>query len=129
MDEYIKISPAVLYSNRIEPIGQNVRKEGISRDSSSFEKILEEKLDNQLKISKHAQLRMSSRNINLTPEQLKKLNSALDKAEKKGVRESLILMNDIAFIVSVKNRTIITAVDGPNLKENVFTNIDGAVIV
>ncbi|ADL07864.1 TIGR02530 family flagellar biosynthesis protein [Thermosediminibacter oceani] len=129
MDEYIKISPDILYSNRIEPTGQSVRKEEISRDPSSFQKILEEKLDNQLKISKHAQLRMSSRNINLTPEQVKKLNIAVEKAEKKGVRESLILMNDIAFIVSVKNKTIITAVDGPNLKENVFTNIDGAVIM
>lgn len=128
MDEYVKIFPVTLPINRVEPVKQGTTKQGIEAASSDFQKILEEKIG-QLKVSKHAKLRMSSRNISLTPEQLEKLNTAVEKAEKKGVRESLILINDIAFIVSIKNRTIITAVDGDNLKENVFTNIDGAVIM
>ncbi len=69
------------------------------------------------------------RNIGLEPQQLAKLNQAVEKAAQKGARESLVLMNDVAFIVSIKNRTVVTAVDGQNLKENVFTNIDSAVIV
>jgi len=53
----------------------------------------------------------------------------VSKAAAKGARESLILLDDKAFVVSVRNRTVITAVDGEHLKENVFTNIDSAVIV
>ncbi|MDN5330943.1 MAG: hypothetical protein PWP45_168 [Tepidanaerobacteraceae bacterium] len=128
MDEYMKLS-FNLPINRIEHAGQGKPKQGVEKATGDFQKILEEKLKGEIKISKHAMLRMSSRNINLTSEQLEKLNTAVEKAEKKGIRESLILINDVAFVVSIKNRTVITAVDGPNLKENVFTNIDGAVIM
>ncbi|NLU10275.1 MAG: flagellar protein, partial [Tepidanaerobacter acetatoxydans] len=62
-------------------------------------------------------------------DQKEMINNAVDKAEQKGVRESLILMNDMAFVVSIKNRTVITAMNGDSVKENVFTNIDGAVIL
>ena len=83
-----------------------------------------------VKFSSHAQQRLESRNIRLDEADLAKLQGAVDKAARKGARESLILMNsDLAFVVSVRNRTVITAVDGANLKENVFTNIDSAVIV
>ena len=57
------------------------------------------------------------------------LKDAVNKAEAKGAKESLILMDQLALVVSVKNRTVITAVDGASLKDNVFTNIDSAVIV
>ncbi|MCF6097074.1 flagellar protein [Thermovorax subterraneus] len=128
MNEYVKLS-LNLPVTKIEPAGQGKPKQEAGKTTGDFQKILEEKLGRELKVSKHAMLRMASRNINLTSEQLEKLNAAVEKAEKKGVRESLILINDVAFVVSIKNRTIITAVDGPNLKENVFTNIDGAVIM
>ncbi|SHM10699.1 flagellar operon protein [Caldanaerovirga acetigignens] len=128
MNEYMKLS-LNLPINKIEPAGQGKPRQEVGKTTGDFQKILEEKLGRELKVSKHAMLRMTSRNINLTSEQLEKLNAAVEKAEKKGVRESLILINDIAFVVSIKNRTIITAVDGPNLKENLFTNIDGAVIM
>jgi flagellar operon protein len=52
----------------------------------------------------------------------------VDRAEEKGARDSLVLLRDMAFIVSVSNRTVVTAMDGERLKENVFTNIDSAVI-
>src|ERR1700687_2721156 len=82
-----------------------------------------------LKFSAHAQDRIQSRNIQLSPQALSKLSEVVDKASAKGAKESLILMNDTAFVVSVKNRTVITAVDGPSLKDNIFTNIDSAAII
>ncbi|MGE5417121.1 MAG: TIGR02530 family flagellar biosynthesis protein [Acidobacteriota bacterium] len=95
---------------------------------TSFDAVLAEKLS-QVKFSSHAQQRLKSRNIELGAQDLAKLQVAVDKARAKGARESLILMNDLALVVSIKNNTVITAVDGDSLKENVFTNIDSAVVV
>jgi len=83
----------------------------------------------EIRFSGHAEMRMRMRNISLSQEEMAKLNDAVDRAEAKGARESLILMDKLAFIVSIKNRTVITAVDEERMKENVFTNIDSAVIV
>ncbi len=82
----------------------------------------------EVKFSAHALKRLESRQIKMSPEDMARLNEAVDRAEAKGARESLILMDQLALIVSIKNRTVITAVDGQSLKENVFTNIDSAVI-
>ena len=60
---------------------------------------------------------------------LQKLDDAVDKMAQKGARESLIYMNDMAFVVSVANRTVITAMDGKSARENIFTNIDSAAIL
>lgn len=100
-----------------------------SASSVPFNKILEQELTD-VKFSQHAMQRLESRNIRLNPSDLAKLNSAVEKAAQKGARESLVLMNnDLALIVSIKNKTVITAMDGTNIKDNVFTNIDSAVIV
>lgn len=97
---------------------------------TSFNEILDKIQKNQeLKFSKHAIQRLESRNIDLKAEDIEKLNNAVDKAESKGVKDALIIMGDKAFIASVKNRTIITAAAEDQLKENVFTKIDGAVII
>ncbi|MGI6486853.1 MAG: flagellar protein [Syntrophomonadaceae bacterium] len=99
-------------------------------DPGKFDAILSEKLRaGDVKFSQHARQRIKSRNIELTEGDLQKLQSAVDKAGAKGARESLILIDRLALVVSVKNRTVITAVDEANLKENVFTNIDSAVIM
>ena len=83
-----------------------------------------------VKYAQHAVQCLQTRNINLSPAQLNQLNSAVDKAAQKGSRESLILMNnELALVVSVTNRTVITAMDGASIKDNVFTNIDSAVVV
>lgn len=97
-------------------------------EPSSFDRVLAEKTSG-VRFSSHAQQRMKSRNIELGAQELQKLEQAVTKARDKGARESLILMNDLALVVSVKNNTVITAVDGENIKENVFTNIDSAVVV
>lgn len=67
--------------------------------------------------------------MSLGDDELSRLAGGVNRAAAKGARESLVLMDDKAFVVSVRNRTVITAVDGENMKENVFTNIDSAVIV
>jgi flagellar operon protein len=97
---------------------------------SDFESILKEQVEQQqgVKFSKHAELRLQSRNIQLSDVQKDKINQAVKKAEEKGVRDSLVLMDNMAFVVNVKNKTVITAVNSEELKSNVFTNIDGAVI-
>jgi flagellar operon protein len=81
-----------------------------------------------LQFSKHAQKRLASRNIELSPMDLEKIEEAVDTLRRKGGRDSLVLMGDLALVVSVKNNTVITAVDENSSKENVFTNIDSAVI-
>lgn len=103
-----------------------------SKPSAEFHKSFGEVLAQELtglKFSQHAVERLASRRIELSGADLAKLGSAVDKAARKGARDSLILMNDLALVVSVKNRTVITAMDGDSLKDNVFTNIDSAVII
>ena len=96
----------------------------------SFNQLLEQKLDGDgLKFSAHAQARLSSRNITLSTEDLIRLKQGVAQAAAKGSRESLVLKDDVAFVVSVKNNTVITAVDAQSMRGNVFTNIDSAVIV
>lgn len=81
-----------------------------------------------LRFSAHAQTRLQSRHIDLQPAHIQRLQSAVGRAAGKGSKDSLVLMDDMAFVVSVTNRTVVTVVDKDNLKQNVFTNIDSAVI-
>jgi flagellar operon protein len=82
-----------------------------------------------LKFSNHAVERMRTRGIHFAPEQLDKISSAIDKARLKGAKETLVLTDQSALIVSVKNNTVVTVMDSQNLKENVFTNIDSTVVI
>ena len=81
-----------------------------------------------VKFSKHATNRLTDRNIELSENQLDRLNSGMKQASQKGINESLVLVDDMAFIVNIKNNTVITAMDKNSSDDNVFTNIDGAVI-
>lgn len=82
-----------------------------------------------IKFSNHAVERMKTRGIAYSPEDLDRLNQAVAKAAAKGSKDSLVLMNDSALIVSVKNNTVVTVMDKTSLKENVFTNIDSTVVL
>ena len=86
-------------------------------------------LSQGLKFSAHATQRLKERNIQFDPEMMAKINDAINKADAKGVQDTLVLTDKAALIVSVPNRTVITAMDKNNLAGNVFTNIDGAVII
>ena len=74
-------------------------------------------------------MRLNDRNITLSAEQNERLENAVKEADNKGVNESLVLVDDLAFIVNVPNRTVITAMEQSETNSNVFTNIDGAVIM
>jgi flagellar operon protein len=82
-----------------------------------------------LKFSAHALARLQSRNIQLSPNDMARMNAMADKAAAKGSKQSLFMMGDVAMVVSIKNRTVITAVDGDSMKDNVFINIDSAAII
>jgi flagellar operon protein len=82
-----------------------------------------------VKFSNHAVERMVSRGIRFSPDQMGKLNEAIDRAASKGSKDTLVLMNDAALIVSVKNKTVVTVMDKSALKENVFTNIDSTIVM
>ncbi len=122
INEYLtNIHPAVV-PQKVEPSG-NIPNVGINE----FSNLLESKL----KVSNHAQTRLESRNIQLDKSDWDRVLRGIEKAAEKGSKESLMLVDDkeVALVVSVKNRTVITAMDKENLRENVFTNIDSAVIV
>ncbi|MFC5532459.1 TIGR02530 family flagellar biosynthesis protein [Cohnella yongneupensis] len=92
----------------------------------SFQQLLDRQ---QLKFSYHAQQRLQQRGIELKPDQLSRIASAVDQAAAKGAKDSLVLFRDIAMIVNVPNRTVVTAMDGNSMQEHVFTQIDSAVVV
>lgn len=104
----------------------------------SFQEILQQKnkaaaeirgTDDELRFSKHALSRLSDRNIELNTEQLNRLNDGARKAGQKGIKDSLVIVDQLAFIVNVPNHTVVTAMDSTATDENIFTNINGAVIV
>jgi flagellar operon protein len=121
---------AGLYPNRAGPIPPKAvpaKSTGTpGTGSSSFQSIL----DNQMvKFSHHAEQRLVQRGIHLQPEQLYRIGNAIDKAASKGAKDSLVLFQDMAFIVNVKNRTVVTAMDGASMNDHVFTQIDSTVVV
>ncbi len=98
----------------------------------SFQEILKKTAGSErtpvqnLRFSKHANERLVNRNINLSAEQMERLETGTSKAREKGIQESLVMVDDLAFIVNIKNNTVITAMDDSS--DSIFTNIDGAVI-
>lgn len=110
---------------------QKPEKSSSTKSELSFQEILKttttksEQAQN-LKFSKHANERLALRNINLSAEQMKRLETGTTKAREKGIQESLVMVDDLAFIVNVNSNTVITAMDDSS--SGIFTNIDGAVI-
>jgi flagellar operon protein len=100
-----------------------------SGGAAAFGDVLASKLQTgPLKFSGHALQRIEQRGIQLDPTTMARLTSGVDRAAAKGGRNSLVLVDQNAFVVSVPNRTVITAVDRSHMKEQVFTNIDSALI-
>jgi flagellar operon protein len=103
-----------------------------SGSENTFAQILREniqKSDTQLTFSKHAVQRMDTRQIEVSPQLMAKMDDAVEKAGSKGVKEALILNGGTAFIVNVPSKTVVTTMSDEEMKENIFTNIDGAVIL
>jgi flagellar operon protein len=146
--ERIELNPATIRPLGPEPVPAKGTEPGRTVDGRTFDEVLRGKLPaaaptdapaglqavpdhapgSSIRWSAHAMARLSQRGIELTPEQHTRLETAVDKAVAKGAKDSLVLLDDNALVVSAQNRTVITALGMHQAKENVFTNIDSAVI-
>jgi flagellar operon protein len=102
----------------------------LPKNTVGFDNLLAQEItqQNKIKFSGHAQQRLQMRNIQFTPNQLERMANAVERAAAKGARDSLLMVDNIAAVVSVENRTVVTVAQGDSLRDNVFTNIDSAVI-
>lgn len=124
-----RYSPVITGTPQVarEPQAQRA---GTRRKGESFADILSRQVENGgPAFSKHAAERVEERGVELSESRLARLNEGVRIAEQKGLDDTLILVDSTAFLVSVRNNKVITAVGGNDLKGNVFTNIDGTVIV
>lgn len=123
----------------IEQLTDQYRSKAVGKESRdntsglSFQEILRQRSEEaqepgNLRFSKHALNRLNDRNIELDTSQLERLKVGAEKAGEKGIRDSLVIVDQLAFIVNVPNRTVVTAMDSTATDENIFTNINGAVI-
>lgn len=121
--------PNPIQPGRIDRPQQQKPAAGQTSDSP-FARVLDQKFPSQgVKFSQHAQDRLKARNITLSANDLANLEGAVTSVAQKGGKESLVMMGDSALVVSIKNRTVVTAMDRTQMKGNVFTNIDSAVII
>ncbi len=112
-------------SPRIRPAGQPAVAGATGAPEQRFDQVLER---SRLAFSKHALRRIEQRGLQLDQARLDRLEAAVDRAEAKGSRDSLVLLDELALVVSVRNHTVVTAMDEASRKEHVFTNIDSVVI-
>ena len=119
------------FSSIEQVTGQYLKQKNVTSPSKtsdvSFEDVLRQQ--QQLKFSKHASQRLESRNISLSEEQNARLEDGVEQAHAKGIKDSLVLVDSLAFIVNVPSKTVVTAMDQTETQSNIFTNIDGAVIM
>jgi flagellar operon protein len=102
------------------------KQSGKTQGGQSFSEVLSQV--QEVQFSNHAQKRLESRQISLTPDSVSRLSDAVDRAEKRGGQSSLVLMDDLAFLVNVPRRLVVTAVDANSRGEGVFTQIDSVVL-
>jgi flagellar operon protein len=123
-----KIAPVV----NINPIQETHGRASVDalHNTKGFAEILEnQQRGMEVRLSAHAQERLNQQNITISPQDISRINEAAQKAEMKGSRESLILLRDLALVVNIRNRTVITAVNSARQKDKIFTNIDSTVIL
>ncbi len=107
----------------------SINKQNLNKQGSMFKDLLAEKCqENTVSFSKHATERIEQRNIDVNETTTGKLNEALVQAKDKGMKNVLVMIDSTAFILNTLSNKVVTAVNNEDLKENVFTNIDGAVI-
>ena len=130
MPANINTFPSIMQmTDQIGRSNENRSHEPVRIQGRTFEEILNSRVSENegLKFSKHANMRMKSRSIDLSEDQRTRLESGALAAGAKGIKESLVMVDDLAFIVNVPSRTVITALEAGG-DTNVFTNINGAVI-
>lgn len=124
MHESIRIGQ--LFPTQSAPLGVKPTAARPAAGATEFKKLLDE---TELRFSHHAEVRMKQRGITLKPEQLESIKSAIDQAEAKGAQDSLVMLKDLAMIVNVPSRTVVTAMSGQSMQQHVFTQIDSAVVI
>ncbi|WRS26690.1 TIGR02530 family flagellar biosynthesis protein [Oscillospiraceae bacterium MB08-C2-2] len=132
MSQFIQGLPYAVTTGRIQPVTRPVSTPAASKTTgTSFEELLRQQLEKQegLTLSKHAKARVEQRDISLSQADMLRLEGAVETAEKKGLTDTLVLMDSTAFIINVPSRVVVTVVGQNDRQENVFTNIDGAVIL
>ncbi len=114
----------------VEPrASSSPRSAAVGQPQADFAAVLRREAEARpLRFSHHAEARLREREIELTPTQRERLAKAVEAADRRGAKESLILVDDLALVVSIRHRTVITAVDARHRRSNVFTNIDSAVL-
>lgn len=116
---------------RFIPTGQYKRLKAKQHSQESFSAQLQTAVQSESKlvISKHAQQRLKQRNIQITSEKWKKIEDKISEAKNLGVTDSLVLLPDAALIISAKNQTVITALDREEASSQIFTNINGTIVL
>ncbi len=124
-------NPALLPPGAVGPAGAPQGPVGAPRtqrpDGPSFADVLSRQTGG-VQFSKHALQRVERRGIELDGPTLQRLDDGVARAANKGARDAVVFVDGTAFVVAVKNRTVVTAVDAEHMREHVFTNIDSAVI-
>ena len=125
----VQVSNFRIERNQFYPITNSKVEKSKGKETNDFQKILESSIKekDQVKISNHAQKRLLERDIKLQQTDMNLINKAMDDLKEKGAKESLMIYKDMAFIASVDNRTIITAMQ--NQEVDIVTNIDSTIIV
>ena len=131
MGNAVKISNYQRPVNLLEIANRNQPDKAGDGGQASFKEMFSAELadSREVKFSKHASQRLYSRGIELSREQLDQIADAINKAQNKDSRETLVLMDDIALVVAVENRTVVTAFDREQLRDGIVTSIDSAVII
>lgn len=100
------------------------------KENNGFQQVMQDELSRTgVQFSKHAAERLSQRGVELTPSLTQELNTAVEKARDKGAKDVVVIGAQGAFIVSVTNNTVITTMNAQEMKNNIFTNIDSAVLI
>lgn len=122
----------IINSNYFSNVNVKInQKSGMVNQKSgiTFRDLLDKKKDEKLKFSTHAQKRITTRNLKVDENEIANLEKGVGKLREKGGKDSVVLLNEKAYVVSVKNNTVVTIIDNENLNENVFTNIDSMIIL
>lgn len=100
-----------------------------NRVNQSFKSLFDKELATQLTVSKHAQKRLQDRNITITEASWNKISEKVKEASTKGIKDSLVIMKNVTLVVNAPNQTVITALDRNESTSQIFTNINGAIVI
>lgn len=124
--QHTKLNPHKQQINNSQKASSTSFKEHLTHALQPMQQPLQSE---QLKFSQHAKMRLAERGIDVSEDLLHQLEEGVSKASLKGAKESLLITQDLAFVVSIKNRTVITAMEHGQMEDQVITNIDSAVLL